>query len=302
MPDIPHIALLRAVMDAYEQAFSIVDGVTIDEVHGRDVVMIRGTGRSPTLHGIQLEWTHRMTDLVRRKPGANEEYRTFIMTAVEAAMDGDAGAASELFGLGLLDPDWDLVDMQAKRLGAARGMNLDLVTPPTRERILADRTVMDTLPFAHVAVDRYTVELTERTILDSTGRLPARKIVKRQLVSLLGHVHEQLAVDGHVLQADQIADVPFETAIADRPLQSERRLLVNLPMPSGGGTHFDGETLVLLKALPHTAQAAAIGRQLGEVVETGTPLDRRRILDVDHYEMGRTDLVLEMDAVSLDTI
>lgn len=300
--DIPHIALLRAVMAAYEQSFAHIDGVTIDEVRGRDTVMIRGTGRSPSLLRATIEWTHRMTDLTRRLDAPDQAMRGHVMATVEAAFDGDGDAASRLLDLGLLAPDPDLVDIQAHRLGDARGMLLDLVTPPTCARILADRDAIAAVPHAQVAIDRYTVELVERMLLETTACLPSRRAVHRRLVSLLCHANDGVITDGHIFQAEPTDQNPWEVTITDRPLQKERRLLVHLPMPTGPDAHFDGETLVLLKAIPHTVQAAAIGRTLGEIVRTGTPLDARRILDIDHYEMGRTDLTLEMDAVSLDTL
>lgn len=306
MSAVAHAGVLRAIRDAYAEAFADVAGVTIDEVRGHHAVTITGTGRSPTLHQVDLRWEHQMGDLTRRLDAPTQKERHDVMDAVERAMEGDAGAVREIARLGLLGPDLDLVDLQAARLGAARGMGLD--TPfrlPTRAAILADAGLADACPVAQVAVDAYTPIQIERMILDTRSVVVSRHVVRRTLVSLLAHAHERSTMDGHALFAETTGDVPFEVGVTDRRLQAERRLLVHLDI-DGEGTRplarFDGEALVLLQTLPETVRAAAIGKPLGRVVSTGTVLDARTILDIDAYEAGRIDLTLEMDGVSLAMI
>lgn len=322
MTDVPHLGLLRCVLRSFETAFSTIPGVQILEVYGRDVVIVRGIARSPTLHPIEMEWEVRMGDLVRRKSGANEAFRQQIMEMVETALEGGLngdGAATELEGLGLLGPDPDHHDIQARRLGDARGMQLeDLAYLPGRNAIMTHDIRLDTFAFSHVAIDRYTVELMERQMLAETKKLAAMPAIKRSLVSLLGLVHDQVVREGHAVHHGRSDAVPYEVMATNRPLQKERRLLPRLPLPAKGASFFsrdeaffDGDTVTLIgfeSRMPATVQAAAIGRRLGDIVETGTVLDNRRILDVDDYRdngpsgVRHVDITIEMDPISLDTI
>lgn len=309
MTRIPHQFLLETLFENYTSKFSTVSGVTISEVFGRDVVMIRGYGWSPSLHAVEFEWTHRMGDLVKRIPKAGKAERDAVMSAVEAALDGDKGGVVLLKEMNLLQPMEEKVLRQAHRQGDALGRGIqEPAWLPSRQKTLDEKDAYRDIRIDQVVIDSFMIEMVRHHVICEERKIVSNQVVKRILLSLLSHVHDGICRDEAVICGEPTDATKFEVYLADRTRRKERRLLPNLEVPGfeDASLLFDGESLTCRRHIPATVQAVAIGRKVGEIIHTGTGIDDRLILDIETLDDGVTAhgvvLSVEMDPLSLDLI
>lgn len=310
--------LLRAVGSAFASAFHDVRGV---ELHGARLVRsssgtaqveVDGAGWSPTLHRLHMRWTINLGDLVRRSASrAERAERDAVMTAVRGAVDGDAGAVAALAERGLLAPTDAMRSRMASRAGIAAGHGfdrpLDLPVAPL------DR-LLDEMVVHHVQIDAAIPDLLAEQQLDQDGFLPSRLTMRRMLVLDLMRMHDGHSRTGetlhdkerhhsetgittrHEIQAALRHETPFLMPGAPILRPCDRGRMLDAPTIT-----FDGEHLYVPDSLPETAVAAAVGLGVGDVVETGTAVDGRRIVAVESLDEGFM-LTVDPDLIPLDSL
>jgi hypothetical protein len=312
------LALLRAAGAAFATAFADVRGV---EMHGARLhrssngtasIEIEGAGWSPTLHLLPMRWTIHLGDIVRRSARrAERAERDAIMKAVLGAIDGDAGAISALAERGLLTPTDEMRSLMASRAGIAAGHGFDQpLHLPTRT---SPRDV-DAIVLHHVQIDEAMSDLHAEQQFEQDGHLPSRLSLRRMFARDLVDLHLERSRTGETLHLTERHDSETGATTRHEVSASMRHemplLLPGAPIirPSDRGRFldaptisFDGEHLHVPDRLPDTALAACVGLGVGDVVETGTPVDGRRIVAAEPLDEGFA-LTVVPELVSLDTL
>lgn len=312
------VALLRAAGAAFATAFADVRGV---EMHGARLhrssngtasIEIEGAGWSPTLHLLPMRWTIHLGDVVRRSARrAERAERDAVMKAVVAAVAGDTGGVSALAERGLLAPTDAMLSLMASRAGIAAGHGFD--QPLAMPTSTSPRDI-DAIVLHHVQIDAAMADLHAEQQFEQDGHLPSRLSLRRLFARDLVELHLTRSRTGETLHLTERHDSETGATTRQEVSVSMRHemplLLPGAPIlrPIDRGRFldaptitFDGEHLHVPERLPDTALAASIGLGVGDLVETGTPVDGRRIVAAERLGEGFA-LTVVPELVSLDTL
>jgi hypothetical protein len=145
-------------------------------------------------------------------------------------------------------------------------------------------------PIDHVAVDRHLLSIVHQAA--SQGEDDAacdREQMLRQLRYDIACAHSADSQTGDLARGtNHLRHTP--TIVTDVRLADGSTAGMLRPTHAistrGVVTAFDGHGLIILAGLPETALSAATGRPLRELIETGTALDSRIILDTRQTDAG----------------
>ena len=189
-----------------------------------------------------------------------------------------------------------------QRIRAERAAALGIETPIFLGDEGAAVANPDDAPIDHVAIDRHLLSIVQRAA--SQGEDDAacdREQMMRQLRYDLACAHSPDGQTGDVARGENLIrrtpSIVTDVRLADGSTAGMLRPTHALSR-RGVVTAFDGHGLIVLAGIPETALSAAAGRPLRDLVETGTPLDDRTIVDTRLNNAG-TAIVLPPDLVRI---
>lgn len=271
--------------------------ITIDDASIRPSdVIIRAIAWGPGLHGMAVAWhlhlpRHAPTWIPFLRNRRRRRLETGIATGLAKHLDMQRARAARAAGLGIATP-------------------LELPAPATAA------STPESIVFDHLLMDRaMLLALVGNMVELADGAPVARLTLDRQIAFDTATAYDEATQGPSVLVGDIVRDDgrmvrgfnairKLATTLSEVETVDGTQSLLQPTFALGSGAtvaSFDGSHLIILAQIPETIAAVAVGRPVGDLVETGFGIDARPILAIDAISRS-TIVTTTVDAVRVADI
>ena len=281
---------IDAGVEQVRSAMRDLAGVTVEGgrlENGRTLV-VEGRGWSPTLHRMGMRWRFDLVEICGRESMPDHADRLHrrdpSLMAELFQVDRRHGQLMALFDL--MAP----VFRQTARIERARECGIEMpIDVPAKG---ADDAEMTPGP---VLIDEMTLQLT-MAHLQACGNDATPEAARTWMLGRMRLLHGVPHLDDGRQPSHPSART---TAFEER--RASCHLRIAHPLHPDGEDVFDGRTLAHFGIVPDTLLNAVVGRPLGEMMRTGTPLDGRLVTHAEVVD-DHTRITIEGRDLALATL